>query len=247
MSFKDHFSVNSAAYRANRPRYDDALARLMAAGLPGCDVAVDVGCGNGQFTVRLADHFDRVYGYDGSAEQIREAEARPNIEYRTATAEAVEVGVGTADLITAMQAAHWFDLPAFYHAADRALKPGGRLALVGYGLMDIEPGLDKVIYHFYSETVGAYWPPDRLLIEQKYDSLPFPYEEQPDPGHVLTSDWTFEQLVKYLGTWSAVTRATRQLGHNPLDAFVPDLKEAWGHAETRTMRWPLFMRWGLKP
>lgn len=40
---------------------------------------------------------------------------------------------GSAQLVTAAQCAHFFDLPRFFEAADRALAPGGVLALYGYG------------------------------------------------------------------------------------------------------------------
>ena len=36
-------------------------------------MAVDVGCGNGQATLSLADHFDSVLGIDISENQINEA------------------------------------------------------------------------------------------------------------------------------------------------------------------------------
>ncbi|MCJ9428658.1 class I SAM-dependent methyltransferase [Kordiimonas marina] len=247
MSFQDHFSADSAGYKAFRPVYDDGLAALLAKDLPGHALAIDVGCGNGQFSVHLADHFDQVIAYDGSAEQIKHAEARPNIDYRVGTAEALDAAPESVDLITAMQAAHWFDLPAFYHAADRVLKPGGRLALVGYGLMDLPPELEAPFLHFYRDIIGPYWPADRAHIETRYSKFSFPYAEDPDPGYALTADWSVEQLINYMNTWSSVKRATRQLGANPLDAYAPTLRQAWGDVETRHIRWPLFMRWGRKP
>ncbi len=38
-------------------------------------------------------------------------------------------------LITAAQAAHWFDLKQFYAEVNRTLKPMGVLAIYGYGLV----------------------------------------------------------------------------------------------------------------
>ena len=42
-----------------------------------------------------------------SADQVRQAEKRPNIEYRQGTAEAIDVEDSAADLVTVAQALHW--------------------------------------------------------------------------------------------------------------------------------------------
>lgn len=49
------------------------------------ELAVDVGCGSGQGTVLLAQHFGSVVGTDVSAAQLEEAvrhASQPNISYR---------------------------------------------------------------------------------------------------------------------------------------------------------------------
>ena len=46
---------------------------------------VDVGCGSGQCTRMLADHFENVFGYDVSQAQIKEAEknnTHSNVQYK---------------------------------------------------------------------------------------------------------------------------------------------------------------------
>jgi SAM-dependent methyltransferase len=52
------------------------------------------------------------------------------IAYRPGAAEALPVGAGEAGLVTAAQAAHWFDRPRFYAEADRVLGPAGVLAFM---------------------------------------------------------------------------------------------------------------------
>ncbi|WP_232524249.1 class I SAM-dependent methyltransferase [Nocardiopsis gilva] len=53
-----------------------------------------------------------------------------DIRFREGTAESLPAANGTASLVMAAQAAHWFDRPAFYAEAVRALRPGGALALM---------------------------------------------------------------------------------------------------------------------
>lgn len=45
----------------------------------------------------------------------------------------IPLASGSVDVLTSVQACHWFDLPAFYAEAGRVLKPGtGIMALIGY-------------------------------------------------------------------------------------------------------------------
>ncbi|KAK2839544.1 hypothetical protein Q5P01_013284 [Channa striata] len=102
-----------------------------------CELAVDVGCGSGQGTVKLARHFASVVGTDVSAAQLEEASQHanePNITYRQCAAEELPFADGSVDLVTAMSAFHWFDRPRFLQEAHRVLKPNGCLALLNYTL-----------------------------------------------------------------------------------------------------------------
>lgn len=51
---------------------------------------------------------------------------------RECAAEQLPLNDGSADLVTAMSAFHWFDRPLFLQEAHRILKPGGCLALLNY-------------------------------------------------------------------------------------------------------------------
>nr|WP_221308429.1 class I SAM-dependent methyltransferase [Nocardiopsis mwathae] len=53
-----------------------------------------------------------------------------DIRFRAGTAEELPAATGTAALVMAAQAAHWFDRPVFYAEAVRTLHPGGALALM---------------------------------------------------------------------------------------------------------------------
>ena len=115
---------------------------------PARRLAIDVATGNGQAAVALAPYFDRVIATEPSAAQLREARAHPGVEYRQEAAEAIAVESGTADLLTAAQAAHWFDWPRFCAEAARVLRPGGVLAVWSYGDCRVGPAIDRLVARF---------------------------------------------------------------------------------------------------
>ena len=67
MSFKDHFSGHAAVYHEARPDYPAALFDFLAGEAPSRELAWDAGCGNGQASVALAEHFEAVVATDPSA------------------------------------------------------------------------------------------------------------------------------------------------------------------------------------
>ncbi|MGX5669457.1 hypothetical protein ACWKWD_01975 [Kocuria rhizophila] len=66
------------------------------------------------------------------------------------------VADGSAVLVTAAQAAHWFDLPAFSAQARRIAAPGVALALISYGVVRVEPDLRKRFERFYWREIGPF-------------------------------------------------------------------------------------------
>ena len=78
-TFKDHFSGHADIYREARPTYPPALFAWRAEQAPATQLVWDVGCGNGQATLALAEHFTRVVGTDPSAAQIANAPPRVNV------------------------------------------------------------------------------------------------------------------------------------------------------------------------
>ena len=128
----------------------------------------------------------------------------------------------------------------------RVLRPGGLLAVWSYALGAFgEPSLDQALRRFYSETVGPYWPPERAIIDAGFERLEFPFDELRAPEVVMEAAWSFEHFAGYLSTWSAVQRAAKAIGRDPLPEFLADLAPIWGsRAKRRVIRWPLSMRVG---
>lgn len=70
MIFKDHFSSHAEVYRAARPNYPAEVFAWMGSQVVHHRLAVDVGTGNGQAALGLAEHFESVMATDASAEQV---------------------------------------------------------------------------------------------------------------------------------------------------------------------------------
>jgi SAM-dependent methyltransferase len=243
--FKDHFSDVAAAYAAHRPSYPAGLADFLARLAPAKRLAWDAGCGSGQLSVLLAGVFERVVATDASPEQIARAALHPKVEYRCARAEASGLPERVADLVTAAQAAHWFDLPTYFAEVRRVARPGGVVALISYGVVTADPDLDAVIRPFYRHVLASYWPPERRHVDEGYRSLPFPFQELDAPAFEIRLDWRLEDLLGYVRTWSAAWALEQAEGQGPFARFRRDLEAAWRPATAvRTMRWPLALRVG---
>ncbi len=123
--------------------------------------------------------------------------------------------------------------------------PAGSLALWTYSLFGIDESIDELLARFYSDVVGPYWPPERRFVEQHYRTLPFPLEEVAAPVFELVTDWNLDQVVRYLGTWSSVSRFKQQRGSDPVAELAPALAQLWGDAErSRRVVWPVHLRAG---
>ena len=242
---RNWFDQGGRAYARFRPEYPRALAAYLASLAPDHDTAVDIGCGNGQLTQLLAPWFNKVIGLDPSADQIANAIPNERIDYRCAPAEQLPLLDASASLVTAAQAAHWFDLPAFYREVRRIARPGAVVALVSYGVMKLEAELDARFQKFYWDEIGPYWPPERTLVDSGYATIAFPFEELAPPALEIRLDWHLSEFLGYLTTWSAV-RSAREAGREDLlIAFANDIGAAWGDPNRRRpVRWPINMRIG---
>jgi SAM-dependent methyltransferase len=242
---RNWFDQGGQAYARFRPEYPPELAQFLASVSPGTALAVDVGCGNGQLTAQLAAYFDKVLGADPSADQIAHAATHPRVQYVCAPAEQLPAADGSAQLITAAQAAHWFDLPRFYAEVRRVAAPHAALALVSYGVLRLDEALDARFSRFYRDEIGPYWPAERKLVDSGYADLPFPFEERAAPPLAIRKTWRLDELLGYISTWSAV-RSVREAGREDiLQGFATDLAALWGDpARSRDVDWPINMRLG---
>jgi SAM-dependent methyltransferase len=244
--FADHFSSVAPAYASWRPHYPDSLFAWLG-GLPARrELAWDCGAGSGQATLALTPFFRRVVATDASAAQLAAAPTHPRVEYRVTPAEASGLEAGSVDLVTVAQALHWFTLTAFYDEVDRVLAPGGVLAVWTYASPRLrDTGLQRCLERFYTDIVGPYWPPERRHVEDGYRTLPFPFVELPVPEFKMTASWTLEQLLGFVGTWSATARFRELQGRDPVVQLRAELAAHWGPAGAEDLiEWPLSLRVG---
>ena len=238
----DHFTPVAGQYASFRPGYPDELFDWLAGIAPQRAMAWDCGAGSGQATVALAARFQHVLGTDISAAQLASAPALASVEYRVTPAEASGLPDRSTDLVTVAQALHWFDLSKFYAEVRRVLKPQGVIAAWGYNRLLIDqPEVQRSVDRFYEETIGSYWPPERVHVENGYRDLPFPFACIAAPGFSLHKDWTCEHLLGYLRSWSAVGRFKAANGYDPVDALAGEIAAHWPEEKTMRVEWPLFM------
>lgn len=164
--------------------------------------------------------------------------------FRVAPAEASGIESGTVDLITVAQALHWFDIDAFFAEAGRVLKPAGILAVWSYHHCQVNARINNIIERIFHK-VDEYWPPERDLVENRYESVTLPFRELPVEDFAMTARWTADDMLAYMRTWSASRRYLENTGKDPVALYDNELKSAWG-VNARTVRWPLVLRVGQK-
>lgn len=245
MAFQDHFSARAAEYARSRPDYPPELFTALAEQTPGRSLAWDCGTGNGQAARGLAVHFESVVATDPSAPQLERARPHPRITYRQAGEGDSGLESGTADLVSAAQAAHWFDPARFTDEAARVLRPGGVLAVWCYGLCRIGAEVNGVVEHFYFDTVGRWWPPERRMVDEGYRSMVLPFPEISIGRFSIRREWSLAEFLAYVRTWSAVERGTRASGRDPTVELERSLMPLW--RTTRPVEWPLHLRACRKP
>lgn len=241
--FKDHFSEQSKAYHRYRPEAPAALFEWLASVAPARGLALDVGAGNGQASVALAAHFETVVATEPSAAQLAESRPHPRVNYRREPAEAMSLASGSADLVVAAQAAHWFDWPRFTAEALRVLRPGGVLAIWCYADCEVTAVIDRLRADFSRDVVGPYWPRERRHVEEGYRDLALPLPPLAAPSYEICEHWDVAAMLGYLDSWSAVRRCRARTGRDPLALAVEPLSSAWGSRQLE-VRWPLALKAG---
>ncbi|MCY1288792.1 malonyl-acyl carrier protein O-methyltransferase BioC [compost metagenome] len=242
---KNWFDQGGQAYARFRPEYPPELAAYLASIAPDTVLAVDIGCGSGQLTRLLAAHFSLVVGFDPSEDQITHATPQENIHYGCAQAEDLPLLSRSASLITAAQAAHWFDLPRFYAEVRRVAESNAILALISYGVPRLDGDLGARFEQFYWHEIGPYWPAERKLVDSGYATIDFPFTEMEGPSIAIHRQWCLDEFLGYISTWSAVRSARESGREDLLHRFAADIAERWGAPPTRhSINWPINMRIG---
>jgi 2-polyprenyl-3-methyl-5-hydroxy-6-metoxy-1,4-benzoquinol methylase len=107
---------------------------LLAAVPPGCERALDVGCGLGALTRELRHRVPNVTGIDKDANCIELARRHPaarGISYIAGDFLSAPFEPSAFDLITALASLHHMDEAAALQRMGELVKPGGVVAVVG--------------------------------------------------------------------------------------------------------------------
>jgi SAM-dependent methyltransferase len=130
------FSSRVDNYVRYRPGYPREVVNLLKkeCGLTTDSIIADVASGTGIFTQMLLENGNRVFGVEPNAEMRRAGEAflqsYPRFTSVAGAAEAATLPDHSVDLVTAAQAAHWFDREKARREFIRILKPGGWCVLL---------------------------------------------------------------------------------------------------------------------
>lgn len=252
--YKDLFSKNSKQYATSRPSYPKALYDFIVGLVDEKNLAWDCATGSGQAAAALADYFGQVIASDISAKQLENAQRKENVRYEIFPAEKANIDDSSVDLIAIAQAIHWFDFDRFYKEAKRVMKKplksktrGGVIAAWAYGLHSVSPAVDKVTYRLYEEILGdKYWPEERKYVENRYVTIPFPFEEISAPTFQIKRMWNLAELTSYFHTWSSVQKYIDKNNADPLTEIFAELRDSWGRDESsrRIVTWPIYLRVG---
>ncbi|HET6808111.1 MAG TPA: class I SAM-dependent methyltransferase [Nitrososphaera sp.] len=255
--FKDLFSSNSKDYASSRPTYPRSLFEFLVGQVQYRNLAWDCATGNGQAAVFLSEYFEQVIASDASKEQIENAQPRSNIQYEIFPAEKTTLADNSVDLITIAQALHWFDIDEFYKETKRVLRKddsgagssgrSGVIAAWAYGLHSVSPEIDSITHLLYEDILGSYWPKERKIVENKYQDIPFPFQEIDTPIFKIELDWSLSELLGYLYTWSSVQKYIQKNNSDPVKQVYDSIDAAWGDKNTwqkRKVVWPIYMRVG---
>ncbi|KAG8953947.1 hypothetical protein FRC04_000931 [Tulasnella sp. 424] len=198
MSTFSNSSFDAARYATSRPTYPPVLINMVLdhhlrgkTDGEGKKKALDLGCGTGQATQLLPNHFASVLGSDPSnvmIEQAKKQSSASNVAFIVSPAEdiATKVDPASIDLVVAGEAAHWFDHTRLWPALARILKPGGTVAYWGYcsapritGHPELTPLIDE--YCNSDRGLGPYFQePGHTICDNLYRDIIFPVSEEWD-------------------------------------------------------------------
>ncbi|XP_058097406.1 uncharacterized protein LOC131242648 [Magnolia sinica] len=249
------FDKQADVYLDARPRYPSEWYSMLASRTLRHSLAWDVGTGNGQAAIGIADHYEQVIGTDISEAQLKRAVPHAKVRYIHTPSSIMDQelvsllgGENSVDLVTVAQAVHWFNLPDFYSLVTRLLrKPGGVIAVWGYNDYVISPSIDTALKRFHNTTL-PYWDGNIRYIFDGYQTLPFPFESiglgsEGEPLSLdMPKDLSFEGLVGMLRSWSSVTTAKDRGVDLLSESVVKELETVWGGCDViRTVTYKAFM------
>jgi SAM-dependent methyltransferase len=154
-------------YEVSRPGYPAHVVEFVTAtaGLGSGAAVLEIGCGTGQLTERLASSGFRLTAIDLGAAMIaaaRQRLARADVSFQVTSFEDLAAVDASFDLVISSAAFHWIDPEVAFGKPARLLRPGGWLALLGTEEQYDDPlgATMEVLWATHGATGGAW---DRRL------------------------------------------------------------------------------------
>ena len=92
------------------------------------------------------------------------------------------------------------------------------------------------------EFLYDYWPDGRWYVRNKYETLPFPFEPISTPDFFCKMDWTKEQWLGYLRSWSSYNNYVTKHHSDPIDVLLPKLNLLWNDSKVNPVIWQLHLK-----
>lgn len=149
---------------------------------PGCQRALDVGCGEGMLARQLTHSVPRVVGIDRDAASIhlaRRQDPRGEIDFICGDFLTCPFELASFSMITSVAALHHMDPRTAFDRMSQLMMPGGTLAIVGLArsrlLTDLPweaaavvAGLGyKLIKSYWEQPSPTVWPPPHTYAEMR--------------------------------------------------------------------------------
>jgi len=203
------FSARVRNYLRFRPGYPPAVLDLLRAecGLTPATPVADIASGTGIFTRMLLDNGNLVFAVEPNQEMRQAAErllaSYPKFVSVNAAAEATTLPDRSVELVTAAQAAHWFDHVRARREFARILKPGGWAVLLwnerstdatpflrAYEQLLLRYGTDyqQVRHEHTTDTIDAFFQP--APCRKKVFPMTQEFDYASLEGRLLSSSYT---------------------------------------------------------
>ena len=145
----ESFGADADRYDRARPRYPQAIAEAILAGLPGRRV-LDVGIGTGLSALPFREAGADIFGVEVDARMAELARSR-GFQVQVARFEEWDPAGACFDAVIAGQTWHWVDPAAGAAKAADILRPGGRIALF-WNMGDPEPQIAAAFGEVYQSV-----------------------------------------------------------------------------------------------
>ena len=203
------FSSRAENYVRYRPGYPPEVLDLLRreCGLTRSSLVADIASGTGILTRMFLENGNRVFGVEPNEEMRKAGEQvladYPHFTSVAGTAEATTLPDHSVDLVTAAQAAHWFDREKARREFIRILKPGGWTVLVwnerrtdssaflrAYEAMLITYGTDyqEVRHERTTSVIGSFFSPSPY--QERVFAMRQEFDYPALAGRLLSSSYT---------------------------------------------------------